>query len=77
MNKLKSITENPETLTGLTAADNPSTPNILKILEPITLPIAKSFSPFRVATKEVTSSGRSKKVHGFGDLCRSFGAYAY
>ena len=31
---------------------------MLKMLEPTTLPMARSFSPFLDATMEVTSSGR-------------------
>ena len=42
---------------GHTAAAIPSTNSMLNILEPTTLPTARSFSPFFDATMDVTSSG--------------------
>ena len=42
---------------GFTVAEIPNTNRILKILEPITLPSAISFSPFLAATTLVTNSG--------------------
>ena len=43
---------------GLTLDDTPIISRMLKILEPITFPRARPFSPFLAATMLVTSSGR-------------------
>ena len=44
-------------LSGATVDETPSIRKMLKMLEPRTLPIAMSVSPFRAAITEVTSSG--------------------
>ena len=53
-----SYIENISTLIGFILADIPKINIILNIFEPTTFPIAIPFSPFPVATKLVTSSGR-------------------
>ena len=55
--KLKSIQTSLPTVNGLITPDTPKINKILKILDPITLPKAISFSPFFAATALVTSSG--------------------
>ena len=54
----KSIIKLAATVIGLIVEEKPIISNILKIFDPRTLPRAISFSPFKAATIEVTSSGR-------------------
>ena len=55
--KIPSTVTARSTSMGRITAAAPNTKPRLKMLEPIILPIAISFSPFLAATKEVTNSG--------------------
>ena len=47
---------------GLMVAESPSTQKMLKTLEPITFPMAKSVFPFRTATTAVANSGNEVPI---------------
>ena len=59
---IQSVRDSPNTLSGEIVADIPRIKRILKIFDPIAFPRARPLSPFRVATIEVTSSGREVPI---------------
>ena len=61
--KNKKSTPNKEpTIQGLIAVEAPNIRSKLNILDPNTFPKAISFSPFKAATTDVTSSGRDVPI---------------
>lgn len=59
---IQSINDSESTVSGAIAADIPSMNSMLNTLEPMALPRANPLSPLRVATMEVTSSGREVPI---------------